>query len=154
MGRKYTFKDLKDLEEYIRSNRDVNFIISYRTYEEYPGMLQTFRFVSDNSGRVLSILVEWENFWDPTGEIGEAREVYSFLSLGEILLFIKHEFSISLENLNLKNKVPDSIPSINYDDKSLSGMYKDAWGRFKKDWKAGKLNLKGKKPDERRSYGF
>src|SRR3989344_8675437 len=104
MARKYTFKDLKDLEEYIRSNRDVNFIISYRTYEEYPGMLQTFRFVSDNSGRVLSILVEWENFWDPTGEIGEAREVYSFLSLGEILLFIKHEFSISLENLNLKNK--------------------------------------------------
>ena len=154
-NRSSSFKDLVDFQNYLTSNKGVSIYVYRSLGETYMGMLQEVSIVSKNSGKNLCVINEWViDCVIDNDESLSAVDIYHFDSAEELISFIELNFSIALKDIKLRKKFVDYLIS-DYDyDKIKPKEFQLIWERFKRDWKSGKLNLKGKVPYEGRSHGF
>lgn len=149
--------DIADFKNYLNSAKRRVITLVEEPSKEYLSMVYSITLISTDSGKKLTIVVDWECYFCDLGGDTGAQEFYEFGNFKELSLFL-NQCKIKIDGINLRPKDPSWIEQYAKVQKlrnsEMYNIYSDSWENFKIDWSTGKLFLKGMQPTSTRKQGW
>ncbi len=139
--RKKYFRDQPDFANYLRSAPVRVVPVAYQVSREYPGMVRIVEIVSNDSGKSLSINVDYSSFGcDSGGRLSSMSRVFGFEfnDPSSLLEFLHTHCGVSVTELRTKLPEPQNVPSP-YDEEALVLSYEEGWEKFETHAEANRL---------------